>query len=194
MAPSPGVVISSANVANCDLEGFSSVQNGAPDAVALLDGGSVIDAVSYEGDVAAPNVEGSGVGLVDDSGGGAGGPNDFKSIARFPDGNDTNVNNVDFAHRCMSPGAANLNTTSGCMAPAVVAIVINEVDYQETGATDVEFIELYNSGNTIINLSTYTLQLVDGGTNSVYQTISLGSGDLAAGEHFVVCSGASVAN
>ncbi len=182
------------NVANCNLEGFSSVQNGAPDAVALLDGGSVIDAVSYEGDVAAPYVEGSGVGLVDDSGGGAGGPNDFKSIARFPDGGDTNVNNVDFVHRCMSPGTANLNTTSGCLAPEVIAMVINEVDYQETGATDVEFVEIYNSGNTTINLGTYNLQLVDGDTASVYQTIALGSGDLAAGEYFVVCAGASVAN
>ncbi|MFK8030881.1 MAG: lamin tail domain-containing protein [Gammaproteobacteria bacterium] len=183
-----------ANVANCDLEGFSSVQNGAPDAVALFDNGTIIDAVSYEGDVAAPYTEGSGVGLEDASGGGAGGPNDFKSIARFPDGNDTDVNNVDLAHVCMSPGEANLNTTSGCLPPAVEAVVINEIDYQETGITDNEFVEIYNSGNTDIDLSTYSVQLVDGFTMNPYQTIALGSVVLGPGEFYVVCGSTGVAN
>ncbi|MEM7083246.1 MAG: lamin tail domain-containing protein [Pseudomonadota bacterium] len=178
-------------VANCMLEGFSSVQNGSPDAVGLLNSGVVVDAVSYEGDVAAPYVEGSGVGLEDVSSGGTGGPNEFKSIARFPDGDDTDVNNVDFSQVCMSPGSANLTTTSNCLPPSVEAIVINEIDYQETGVSDNEFIELYNAGNTMIDLSTYSLDLIDGGSVAAYQSIPL-SGTLDAGSYYVVCGTASV--
>ena len=180
------------NVANCDLEGFSSVQNGAPDGMALLESGTVIDAVSYEGDMLPPYVEGSGVGLFDDSSGGVGGINEFKGISRFPDGNDTDVNNVDFTPRCMSPGAANLNTTSSCQPPAVEAIVINEVDYQQDGVTDNEFVEIYNSGNISIDLSTYTLDLIDGDTATAYQSIALGAISLAPGSYLVVCGTASV--
>ncbi|RPJ28367.1 MAG: ExeM/NucH family extracellular endonuclease [Chloroflexi bacterium] len=90
-------------VANCDLDVAPEtdlVQNGAPDAVALLFNGSVIDTVSYEGDTGAPYTEGSGTGLVD-TGSGA------QSISRCPDGSDTDVNNIDFSEHLSTPGAAN---------------------------------------------------------------------------------------
>ena len=64
-----------ANVANCDLDASPDsnlVQNGGPDAVALMLGASLIDTVSYEGDTAAPFTEGSGAGLVDPSAAGMG--------------------------------------------------------------------------------------------------------------------------
>jgi len=50
-----------------------------------------------------PYTEGSGSGLVDIGGSGF----EFSGIARFPDGVDTNVNNVDFSFTCISPGAVN---------------------------------------------------------------------------------------
>ncbi|HUE97679.1 MAG TPA: ExeM/NucH family extracellular endonuclease [Anaerolineales bacterium] len=92
-----------ANVANCDLDvtpDTNLIQNGAPDAVALLFNGSIIDTVSYEGDTGAPYTEGSGAGLVDNASG-------AQSISRCPDGFDTDVNNVDFIERASTPGAAN---------------------------------------------------------------------------------------
>jgi len=68
-------------VENCDLDTTPEqnlVQNGAPDALAIVQGASIIDAVSYEGDVAPPYIEGSGVGLEDD-------PNVTNAgISRFP--------------------------------------------------------------------------------------------------------------
>lgn len=94
-----------ATVANCDLDASPDtnlVQNGAPDAVALLFDGAVVDAVSYEGDTAAPYTEGSGAGLLDDS---------FVtgSISRCPNGTDTNQNNVDLAFTpTITPGAENV--------------------------------------------------------------------------------------
>ncbi len=106
------------NVPNCDLDvspDGNLVQNGSPDAVALVlqpatDGAPqpIVDTVSYEGSVPG-YVEGSGDGLEDDS------SVDYFSISRTTDGLDTDQNNVDFAGRCNSPGVANLATTSGCV-------------------------------------------------------------------------------
>jgi predicted extracellular nuclease len=99
-----------ATVAVCDLDILSSIQNGAPDAVALLIGGAVVDTVSYEGDTAAPYTEGSGSGLEDSGASG----NDYKGISRLPDGQDTGMNNADLAPACVTPGAPNTTIDFGC--------------------------------------------------------------------------------
>lgn len=100
-------------VPNCDLDvtpDTNLIQNGAPDAVGLRGPtGGLVDTVSYEGDTAAPYTETSGVGLEDD-------PSiDYYSISRYPNGIDTDVNNVDLSGRCNSPGLANFDTTSNCV-------------------------------------------------------------------------------
>ncbi len=102
-----------ATVVNCDLDvvpDTNLIQNGAPDAVALVDPtGALVDTVSYEGDTGAPYTEGSGVGLEDD-------PNIFYfGISRYPNGIDTDVNNSDLSGRCHSPGMPNLDTTGDCL-------------------------------------------------------------------------------
>lgn len=106
------VCANAATVPNCDLDDdpdTNFIQNGAPDAVGLKDGtGAIVDTVSYEGSVPG-YTEGSGDGLEDLSG------NDYFSISRTADGLDTDVNNVDFAGRCNSPGAPNLTTTVDCV-------------------------------------------------------------------------------
>lgn len=106
------VCVDASTVANCDFEAFSSIQNGSPDAVAISASGIVIDAVSYEGDTAAPYTEGSGAGLADSGSSGQ----DFKGISRLPDGQDSNRNNMDLAFSCISPGAANTSISNGCSA------------------------------------------------------------------------------
>ena len=94
-----------ATVANCDLDvapDTDLIQNGAPDAVAIVLGDTIIDTVSYEGDTGAPYTEGSGTGLEDDPAVAT------QGISRCPDGTDTDQNNVDFASdRPITPGAAN---------------------------------------------------------------------------------------
>jgi len=106
------ICANAATVPNCDLDDdpdTNFIQNGSPDAVGLRDGtGSLIDAVSYEGDTAG-YTEGSGTGLEDDS------SIDYFSISRFPNGADTDVNNVDLSGRCNSPGQPNFETTTGCV-------------------------------------------------------------------------------
>lgn len=94
----------------CDLGGLGGLQNGAPDALALvLDGTLVVDALSYEGDVPGA-VEGTGAGLEDD------GSAPELGLSRLPDGADTDQNAADFSLRCTSPGARNLAVAADCDA------------------------------------------------------------------------------
>lgn len=174
---------------NCGLEGFSSVQNGGPDAVALFEGTSLVDTVSYEGDTAAPYTEGSGSGLTDPGGGGIGGGNDHKSISRIPDGVDTDVNNVDFAVRCVTPGSANSAASSDCADPRPPALRINEIDYDQPSSDTAEFIEIINTGNSAADLSLVELLLVNGsgGGAAIYTTIALPAVSLEPFDYFVVC-------
>jgi hypothetical protein len=105
------VCANAATVADCDLDASPDtnlIQNGAPDAVGLLFNGTLIDTVSYEGDTGAPFTEGSGAGIEDTSNG---------SISRFPDGIDTDQNNIDFVFTVTgTPGSANVCVDD---APAV---------------------------------------------------------------------------
>ncbi len=97
------VCASAASTPNCDLDVTPEtdlIQNGAPDALGLRLGTTLVDAVSYEGNTGAPYTEGSGAGLEDTAGAGEG-------LSRCPDGSDTDQNSVDFRLREITPGAAN---------------------------------------------------------------------------------------
>ncbi len=176
-----------ANVENCDLDvspDSNLIQNGAPDAVALMMGSVLVDTVSYEGDTAAPYTEGSGVGLEDD-------PSVVDlGISRNPNGADTNINNVDFSQRCITPGEANTAENSNCEPPPAAELVINEVDYDQPGTDTAEFVEIFNSGTAAADLSGYSLVLVNGNGGAVYEDFALPSVTLAAGDYFVVCGDA----
>ncbi|WKZ44184.1 MAG: ExeM/NucH family extracellular endonuclease [Anaerolineales bacterium] len=139
------VCANTATVQNCDLDDSPDtdfIQNGAPDAVALMQGASVVDTVSYEGNTGAPYTEGSGVGLEDP--GTTGSIN--LGISRLPDGTDTNQNNVDLSARCITPGETNSSGTSGCVVdvPPTVATTNptnGAVDISVSGNIDVNFSE-----------------------------------------------------
>ncbi len=162
------VCAQAANTPNCDLDvtpDTNLVQNGAPDAVALLLAGEVVDALSYEGDTVAPYTEGSGTGLEDLSG------TAFVGLSRVPDGSDSDQNNVDFALRCITPGEANSDASDNCLDPNVgPPLVINEIhadpesdlagDANNDGTRDFsddEFVELVNISGAPLDLSGWTL-------------------------------------
>ena len=89
------------NTPNCDLDVAPDTdwaQNGAPDAIGLRDGTTLIDVLSYEGDTGAPYTEGSGVGVEDTGAVGEG-------LSRC--GADTDQNAADFLLRGITPGADN---------------------------------------------------------------------------------------
>lgn len=170
LAPGAYFVIcaQAANTPNCDLDvapDTNLVQNGSPDAVALVLGGEVVDAVSYEGDTVAPYTEGTGAGLEDAPG------IDFVGLSRFPNGADTDQNNVDFSLRCITPGGDNVADAEGCADPnAGPPVVINEFladpasglggDANNDGTrnfSDDEFVELVNVSGTDLDVSGWSL-------------------------------------
>lgn len=94
-----------AQVPNCDQDitpNQNFIQNGAPDAILLLNTFTGIpeDALSYEGSISGVT-EGSGAGLTDDP--------SFQNfgLSRVPDGTDTDSNNQDFVFQCITPGETN---------------------------------------------------------------------------------------
>jgi uncharacterized protein len=92
-------------VPNCNLDigaATDLIQNGAPDAVAIVQDETVIDAVSYEGLV--PGYSEGTTAPTDTAAAAPAGP---ESISRVPDGCDTDDNGVDFARVASTPGAAN---------------------------------------------------------------------------------------
>ena len=79
----------------------------------------------------------------------------------------------------------------GCgMSAAQAAIVINEVDYDLIGTDAAEFIELKNTSAGAVDLSAYSLRLINGSNSAVYQTFNLPSVMLAAGDYYVICGDA----
>ncbi|MCB9535358.1 MAG: lamin tail domain-containing protein [Myxococcales bacterium] len=74
-------------------------------------------------------------------------------------------------------------------------LVINEIDYDQPGRDDAEFVELFNPGDTAIDLRKYVLELVNGSNGQPYARIPLAeaaddqtdaTGTLPAGAFLVV--------
>ncbi len=112
----------------CDLShttpsgGF--IQNGSPDAIAIRNTSTnaIVDAVSYEGNVVAPYIEGNGVPIGEsDTATNASTLFRWTGISRFPDGADTGDDSTDFHRACSTPGAPNVNTSASCQQPTSVS-------------------------------------------------------------------------
>ncbi len=93
--------------------GNDKIQNGAPDGVALVNGSTLVDALSYEGNITAASVTGVGtnVSLVEGTPLAASVADSntvTRSLGRFPNGSDTNNASTDWSLRTtVTPGAAN---------------------------------------------------------------------------------------
>ncbi|MDZ4846342.1 MAG: proprotein convertase P-domain-containing protein [Chitinophagales bacterium] len=128
---------SNSTVANCDYELAAAewLRDGSPDAVAISIAGNVIDAVSYNGDAGALFTETSGVGLEDDS------TVSGMGISRIPDGGDSDINNVDFSQRCISPGVSNISQNTACTvsndscSSALIIVPALDIPFDNNGAT-----------------------------------------------------------
>ena len=106
-------------VANCDYSFTTSsgwFQNGAPDAVALLENGNMIDSIAYEG-MFSPYTEGDPLDLADSN-------TDIFSLSRIQDGIDSDNNLLDFQQGCITPGSANIAGSGDCSLPRVSAVPV----------------------------------------------------------------------
>lgn len=82
---------------------------------------------------------------------------------------------------------------TNCVALNIhAAVVINEIDYDQPGTDSAEFIELFNSGSSIISLDNYFIDLINGSNSASYRNIDLTGFSINAGSYFVVCSAASL--
>lgn len=72
--------------------------------------------------------------------------------------------------------------------PSTGGLVINEIDYDQSGADTLEFIEIHNSSSVAISLTYVVLELVNGATDAVYETYNLASGasSIAPGGYLVL--------
>jgi hypothetical protein len=78
-------------------------------------------------------------------------------------------------------------TVPSCLPPTAWPL-INEFDYEQSGDDDGDFIELVVVGEQTVELSYYTLELVDGTTGQTYATVALedGADQLHPGERIVI--------
>jgi predicted extracellular nuclease len=91
-------------------------------------------------------------------------------------------------------GLLNINIfalTSTLAFTSHAVVVINEIDYDNPGTDEAEFIELFNSGTSTISLDNYFLDLINGSTSSAYRSIDLSGFSIAANDYFVVCGGSA---
>lgn len=91
-----------------------------------------------------------------------------------------------------------LLTTSCVLATNVGAqLVINEVDYDQPGTDNAEYIEILNTGPSPLDLSNLNVVMHNGASGNAVEYASLSGGAwpvLAAGSFFVICANASTAN
>ncbi len=90
------------------------------------------------------------------------------TVARSPDGVDTNASGDDFGLLEPSPGAANPDPPP-CTVAGGEALKINEVQYDPSDDdSEYEWIELYNAGSTALSVSGYVLEQAKSSWGSAY--------------------------
>ena len=164
------VVAQDGTVANGDfVTGDADWQNGA-DQVQLLSGSTILDSVCYGSD---PDLVCEGGTNAPDVTGGT-------SLARCPDGSDTDDNMADFlADETPTPGEMNDVVCGGGMQ----ALIINEVLYDGPGGDAGMFTELL--GTPGMSLDGHALLGVNGNGGVVYATIPLDGQAIPADGYWV---------
>lgn len=84
----------------------------------------------------------------------------------------------------------------GTPPPPTGGLVINEVDYENPGTDNAEFVEIFNASNAAISLATVSLIFINGANDTEYRRVDLGSAgsSLAAGDYLVIAmNGVTVA-
>ena len=89
--------------------------------------------------------------------------------------------------------AAPDDSGSDAPRPPAPKLVINEVDYDQAGADDAEFVEIVNPNPAAVDLADYRVELINGAGGRRYGSYAA-SGRLAAGGYFVIGDPAVIAS
>ncbi|MCP4696375.1 MAG: hypothetical protein GY862_05960, partial [Gammaproteobacteria bacterium] len=149
-------------VLHCDLDvppDTDFIRDGAPNAISLIKGTSILDTVSYEGNTPNGYTETSGA-PVDN------GDTALTGLSRYPDGTDSNDNGNDFSLRCVTPGGANNIADSG----ACFELTIND-------GTVIE-------GNSGTVSAAFTISLSHAATSEVTVNVVTADNTAAAGSDY----------
>ncbi|MDH3499072.1 MAG: ExeM/NucH family extracellular endonuclease [Acidimicrobiia bacterium] len=165
----------------------AGIQNGSPDGVALVNGSTLVQFLSYEGTFAA--VDGPASGQIS---------TDIRVsepsttlIGESLQLTGTGLLAGEFfwtGPTLESPGSPNPGQSFG--TPPAPAVVINEIDYDQPGTDTAEFIELKNTGSVVVDLTGWSLDFVNGNGGSLYNNspVALPTASLAPGDYFVICA------
>lgn len=97
-----------------------------------------------------------------------------------------NTNRKNLSTKVLNHVLALASLTLGASSQA--SIIINEIDYDQPGSDTAEFIELFNSGSGSLSLDGYYIDLINGGTSSVYRNIDLTGFNIGPSGYFVICN------
>ena len=76
------------------------------------------------------------------------------------------------------------------LSAAAGPLVINEIDYDQPGTDDFEFVEIFNAGSTYIPLQDVALVFINGANNAEYRREELLlAGGIFPGQYLLVCNG-----
>lgn len=168
----------------------NGIQNGSPDGIALVNGTNVVQFLSYEGVFTA--VRGPAEGLLSEDIGVVEGSNTTVGTSLQLTGSGSTYESFSWAaSQPHTFGAVNNSQSFETISSDDAKIVINEIDYDQPGTDNAEFIELKNVGAAPINLDTIDLILINGTNNSIYNTINLPTVNLSPGAYFVISANVS---
>ncbi len=149
---------------------LSGLQNGAPDGVALVDGGgTVVQFLSYEGSFTAANGPAAGLTSTDIG---------VSESSGTPVGYSLQLNGTGSAYEDFTWTASAAHTFGTCntdqtLLPPPVDLLINEVD-SDTPSTDVlEFVELYDGGVGNSSLDGFVVVFYNGSSDTSYNAFDL---------------------
>jgi predicted extracellular nuclease len=170
----------------------NGVQNGGSDGIALMNGTSVVQFLSYEGTLTAVGGPADGELSTDI---GVSQPNTTplgSSLALT--GSGTVAGDFTWSSTSVNTAGSTNEGQDFSGTPMPARVVINEIDYDQPSTDAAEFVELYNAGGEAADLTGWELVFINGSNGSTYDTIELG-GSLAAGDYLVICANnATVAN
>ncbi|PUB17563.1 ExeM/NucH family extracellular endonuclease [Yoonia sediminilitoris] len=140
----------------------NGIQNGSPDGLALVDGGTVLEFLSYEGTLTATDGPAAGQTSIDIGVSEPGSTAIGDSLQRNDDGS-------------WAEAAANTAGAANAAGPLDLNARINEFHYDNAGSDVGEFIEVrVNAGADVSGLSVVAY---NGNNGAVYRTEQVGAGD-----------------
>ena len=102
---------------------------------------------------------------------------------------ETSTRDETSTHDPSSPGGSGTPAPAGTdpdtSRPPALKLVINEVDYDQAGADDAEFVEIVNPNSDAVELDDYRIELVNGSNGRRYGSYAP-AGRLDAGAYLVI--------